>query len=157
MKRLRYEDGPLDRVDLTILAALAEDGRITTAELARSVGLSAPSVGERVRRLEEAGAIRGYCAVIDHAAIGRPISVWIRVRPAPGEMRRVAEVLRSIPAITRCDRITGEDCYLARASLIDIAEMEAVIDQIIPYATTNTSITQSSPVADRLPPLPQTS
>jgi Lrp/AsnC family leucine-responsive transcriptional regulator len=65
----------------------------------------------------------------------------------------VAEILRGLPAITECDRITGEDCFVARAHVRSVAELEGLIDRIIPYATTNTSIIQSSPVERRLPPM----
>ncbi len=154
MKRLGYENGRLDKVDETILTALVENGRTTTAELARKVKLSSPSVAERVKRLEEAGIITGYSANVSAEAIGLPIAVWFRVRPVPGEMQRVAEIIQSIPEITLCDRVTGEDCFLARANLASIADMERVIDLIVPYAMTHTSIIQSSPVERRLPPLP---
>jgi Lrp/AsnC family leucine-responsive transcriptional regulator len=154
MKRLGYENAGLDEIDAVILTTLIENGRTTTAELARKVKMSSPSVAERVRRLEEAGIISGYSAIISPKAIGLPIAVWFRVRPVPGEMQRVAEIIQGIPEITQCDRVTGEDCFLARAHLASIADMERVIDLIVPYALTNTSIIQSSPVEMRLPPLP---
>jgi len=154
MKRLGYENTGLDEIDAVILTMLIENGRTTTAELARKVTMSSPSVAERVRRLEEAGIITGYSAIISLKAIGLPIAAWIRVRPVPGEMQRVAEIIQGIPEITQCDRVTGEDCFLARAHLASIADMERVIDLIVPYAMTNTSIIQSSPVEMRLPPLP---
>ena len=153
MKRLRYEDGPLDRIDAAILRALAENARVSTAELARAVGLSAPSVGERIRRLEEARVIAGYGARIDPKEIGLPIAAWLRIRPLPGELSRVTDIVRSLPEIVECDRITGEDCFLARAHVASVEELERLIDRIIPYATTNTSIIQSSPVPRRLPPI----
>lgn len=154
MKRLRYENCDLDEIDEMILITLVDNGRTTTAELARKVKLSSPSVAERVRRLEEAGIITGYSASISPEAIGLPIAVWFRIRPVPGEMQRVAEIIQGIPDITQCDRVTGEDCFLARAHFASIADMERVIDLIVPYAMTNTSIIQSSPVKPRLPPLP---
>lgn len=156
MKRLGYENGALDAVDEAILATLIENGRTTTAELARKVQLSSPSVAERVKRLEEAGVITGYTAKVSAEALGLPIAVWFRVRPVPGEMQRVAEIIQSIPEITQCDRVTGEDCFVARANLASVDDMERVIDLIIPYAMTNTSVIQSSPVEQRLPPLPTT-
>lgn len=152
MKRLGIENGSLDSVDEAIVRRLSENARTTTAELARLVGLSAPSVSERVKRLEDAGVITGYHAAISPEALGLPIAVWLRIRPVPGQLERVAEILRSIPEITQCDRITGEDCFLARAHLRSVADMERVIDRIIPYAMTNTSIVQSAPVEARLPP-----
>ncbi len=151
MKRLRYENGPVDAVDARILSALADDGRLSIAELARRVKLSAPSTAERVKRLEEVGVIEGYAARINPAALGLSLSAYLRIRPVPGQMTKVAELLADIPAIVECDRVTGEDCFIARAHLRTVAELEAVIDRIIPYAMTNTSIVQSSPVKRRLP------
>lgn len=124
------------------------------AELARSVGLSAPSVAERVRRLEEAGIVRGYGARIDPAALGLPLAAYVRIRPMPGQLRKAVEVLSAIDAVVECDRVTGEDCFIARVHVRSVEELEAVIDRVIPYAMTNTSIIQSTPVSRRLPPLP---
>jgi Lrp/AsnC family leucine-responsive transcriptional regulator len=151
MKRLRFEDSDLDRVDAKLLAALAEDARISVAELARRVRLSPPSVSERLRRLEEGGVIEGYTVRINPAALGLPIAAWLRVRPVPGEMKRVAEILQGLPEIVECDRVTGEDCFIARVHVKSMGHLEEVIDAIIPFAMTNTSIVQSSPVGKRLP------
>ncbi|GAB5470922.1 MAG: Lrp/AsnC family transcriptional regulator [Rhodospirillales bacterium] len=144
----------MDLVDERILRALVASARTTTAELARAVKLSAPSVAERIKRLEEAGVIKGYTAVVSPQAIGLPVSVWLRIRPVPGQLEKVVKVIRGIPEITECDRVTGEDCFLARAHLASVIDLERVIDLIIPYAMTNTSVIQSSPVEQRLPPLP---
>jgi Lrp/AsnC family leucine-responsive transcriptional regulator len=152
MKRLRYENGDLDPVDARLLDALARDGRISIADLARLIGLSSPSVSERLKRLEEAGVIEGYSVAINPAALGLPIAAWLRIRPIPGQLRKVADILRSLPEIVECDRITGEDCFIAKAHLRSVGDLEKLIDQIIPYAMTNTSIIQSSPVKRRLPP-----
>ncbi|MEW5425256.1 Lrp/AsnC family transcriptional regulator [Amorphus sp. 3PC139-8] len=154
MKRLNYENGDVDAVDDVILRSLVANARTTTAELARKVGLSAPSVAERVKRLEEAGVITGYSADLAPDALGLPIAAWLRIRPMPGALAQVAETIRNIPEITECDRITGEDCFLARAHVQSVGDLERVIDLIIPHAMTNTSIIQSSPVKRRLPPLP---
>ncbi|WP_088344688.1 MULTISPECIES: Lrp/AsnC family transcriptional regulator [Rhodomicrobium] len=153
MKRLRYENGPLDQVDARILRALVQDARTSIAELARLVGLSAPSVSERIRRLEEAGVIEGYTLAVSAKALGRPLAAWLRIRPMPGQLQTVAEILQGLPDIVECDRITGEDCFIARAYVRSVADLERLIDQIIPYAMTNTSIVQSSPVPRRMPPV----
>lgn len=154
MKRLRFEDGPVDATDARILAALHDNARVSIADLARLIGLSAPSVSERLKRLEEAGVVTGYRAAIDPAALGLRISAWLRIRPVPGQLRKVISVLQAMPEIVECDRITGEDCFLARAHVRSVEDLEALIDEIIPYATTSTSIIQSSPVPRRLPPIP---
>jgi len=150
MKRIRNENGPRDRIDMKLVEALVADARTSTADLARLVGLSPPSVAERVRRLEEAGVIEGYSARINPAALGLPIAAWLRIRPLPGELQRVAEILRGRPEIASCDRVTGEDCFVAKAHVRTIADLEVLIDAIIPYAMTNTSIIQSSPVEPRM-------
>ena len=151
---LRNGKSALDRIDAGIVAALAEDARTSVAELARRVGLSPPSVSERIKRLEENGVIRGYTIRVDPAAFGRPLSAWLRIRPMPGQLRRVADILDGLAAIVECDRITGEDCFIARAHVQSVGDLEVLIDAIIPYAITNTSIIQSSPVPPRLPPIP---
>ena len=153
MKRLRYENGRLDRTDLKLLDALVADARTSIAELARLVGLSSPSVSERIRRLEDSGVIQGYTVKVDPKALGLPLAAWLRVRPIPGQLQQVAEVLRAIPEIVECDRITGEDCFIARAHVASVEELERLIDKVIPYAMTNTSLIQSSPVERRLPPI----
>jgi len=151
VKRLRNENADLDGVDLRILHILAEDARTSVADIARAVGMSAPSVSERIRRLQESGTIEGYTIRIDPAAFGLPLSAWLRIRPVPGELARVAEIIKTIPEIVSCDRVTGEDCFIAKAHVRSVVDLETVIDRIIPYAMTNTAIIQSSPVAPRLP------
>jgi Lrp/AsnC family leucine-responsive transcriptional regulator len=153
MKRLRYQNGAIDAVDAKLLEALVANVRTTNAELARLVGLSAPSVSERIKRLEEVGVIRAYTLAVDPRALGLPVSAWLRIRPMPGQLQKVAEIVRGLPEIVECDRVTGEDSFLARAHVRSMQDLERVIDAIIPYAMTNTSIIQSSPVEPRLPPL----
>jgi Lrp/AsnC family leucine-responsive transcriptional regulator len=153
VKRLRYENGDLDATDARILGALVKDARISIADLARSVDLSPPSVSERIKRLEEAGVIEGYTLTINPKALGLPIAAWLRIRPIPGQLQKVADILRGLPEIVECDRITGEDCFIARAHVQSVDDLEKLIDQIIPHAMTNTSIIQSSPVKRRLPPI----
>ena len=153
MKRLRFENGLLDDVDCRLLEALTRDARQSVADLARLVGLSPPSVSERIRRLEEAGIIEGYTIRLNPLALGLPLAAWLRIRPLPGELQKVADILRGMPQLTQCDRITGEDCFLAKAHVRSVADLEKLIDKIIPHAMTNTSIIQSSPVSPRVPPI----
>jgi len=151
MKRLRYEDQGLDSTDSAILDALIENGRASVADLARKVGLTPPSVSERLKRLEEADVITGYSVSVDPAALGLPIAAWIRIRPLPGELKRVVTILQGLPEVVECDRITGEDCFIAKAHVRSVEDLEALLDEVIPFAVTNTSIIQSSPVKRRLP------
>ncbi|WP_375594859.1 Lrp/AsnC family transcriptional regulator [Algihabitans albus] len=144
----------MDEIDASILSALIDNARISIAELSRQVGLSSPSVSERIKRLEESGVIGGYTVKVNPEALGLPLSAWLRIRPIPGQLQKVAEILRGLPEIVESDRITGEDCFIARANVRSVEDLEALIDEIIPYAMTNTSIIQSSPVPRRLPVIP---
>jgi Lrp/AsnC family transcriptional regulator, leucine-responsive regulatory protein len=140
---------PLDDVNRRILTELQADGRIAVAELARRLHLSPPTVAERLARLESAGVIRGYHADVDPVAVGYALSAVIRVRPAPRQLHKVAELVRGMPEVVECHRITGEDCYLIRAHVRDVGHLEELIDQLAPYGQTTTSIVQSSPVPPR--------
>jgi Lrp/AsnC family leucine-responsive transcriptional regulator len=150
-----YESNLLDDVNLRILAELQAEGRVGLAELGRRVGLSAPAVSERVQRLERAGAIRGYHAELDPAVLGFPVSAVVRIRPSPGQLRRIPEIARETPEVSECHRITGEDCYLLRLHLRSIDELEETLDRFTPHGLTTTSIVHSTPVPRRGPPLDQ--
>jgi Lrp/AsnC family leucine-responsive transcriptional regulator len=139
----------LDATNLRLLAELQEDARLSLAELGRRVGLSSPAVADRLARLEEDGVIRGYHADIDPRAVGYALTVVIRIRPAPRELRKVADVARERPEIVRCDRVTGEDCYVMLAHIRDVEHLEEVIDRFAIYGQTTSSIVQSSPVPAR--------
>jgi Lrp/AsnC family leucine-responsive transcriptional regulator len=151
MKRVRYENGDVDVVDLRLIQALASDARASLADLSRFVGLSAPSVSERIRRLEEAGVIEGYTVKINPKALGLPLAFWLRIRPTPGNLQKVSNLLQTLESIVECDRVTGEDCFLAKAHVQSVEALERLIDKLIPFAMTNTALIQSSPVARRLP------
>lgn len=149
-KNLQYGGSSLDRIDAAILRELSLDARIARAELARRVGLSAPSVGDRIRRLEDTGVIAGYGVRIDPSKLGYSLTVVIRARPLPGEMQNMIEAIKKTPQIVSCDRISGDDCFIARAHVRDVLEMEAVIDRIVPFGATNSSIVQSAPIPPRM-------
>jgi Lrp/AsnC family transcriptional regulator, leucine-responsive regulatory protein len=151
--RRNANDDLLDARNRRLLAELQTDGRLSLAELGRRVGLSAPAVGERLQRLQQAGVVRGYRAELDPAALGLPLGVIIRVRPAAGELQKVAELARQTPEVVECHRITGEDCFFMKLHLRDVAHMEEVIDRFLLYGQTTTAIVQSSPVAARGLPL----
>ena len=119
--------------------------------------MSAPAVRERVLRLEEAGVIRGYRLDLDAAALGYPITAYVRVRPAPGQLTKVAELARALPQVVECHRVTGEDCFVLKVCLPSIDSLDQVLDQFLAYGQTTTSIIQSTPVPPRSLPLPNPS
>jgi Lrp/AsnC family leucine-responsive transcriptional regulator len=146
-------NGTLDSLNSRILEELQQDARVSVAELGRRVGLSAPAVAERLQRLESAGVVRRYTADIDPRALGYALSAVLRIRPAPRQLAKVAELARRTPQIVECHRVTGEDCFYMKLHVRSIEELEELIDRFLVYGTTTTSIIQSSPVPGRALPL----
>ena len=143
----------LDDIDRALLAALAEDGRAAISELARRVGLSAPSTSERLRRLQSQGVIGGFTVQIDPRALGYTLQAIVRVKPLPGQLHLVEEVIRRIPEFVECDKVTGDDCFIARLYLHSIEQLDQILAKVTERAETSTAIVKSTPVARRLPPL----
>ncbi len=145
----------LDASNLAILGQLTAEPRIAMRELARRVEMSAPAVTERILRLWEAGIIRREWLEIDQEAIGFSILAYVRVRPMPGSLPKVAELARRTAEIVECHRVTGEDCFIMKVVATDIGGLETLLDEFLLYGTTTSSLVVSSPVPARAPPLPR--
>ena len=153
MDRSRYVNRPIDKTDRAIISALFDNGRMTFRELAELIGLSSPSVTERFNKLKDAGAIRGFLAVIDPKVFGHTIAAHLRINAMPGEVKRAEQMLKDTPQVIEADRVTDEDCFLAKVSVTDVEELQRVIDRFVPFASTDVAIIQSATVARRLPKL----
>jgi Lrp/AsnC family leucine-responsive transcriptional regulator len=146
----------LDDVNRRLLAHLQQDPRLTMSALGRLVGMSSPAVTERVQRLERAGVIRGYRLDVDPAALGLPVTAWVRVRPGPRQLTKIADLAAGLPNVSECHRITGEDCFLIKLHAATIESLTETLDKILLYGQTVTSIVHSSPVPPRALPVPDT-
>ena len=140
----------LDERDIRLIALLEADARAALAELARALKISPQSVSERLKRLEDRGVLR-FAVALEPKALGLALGAYIRIQPAMAELARVAEIVKAMPEIVECDRITGDDCFIAKVFVEKVEDLERVIDRLVPHARTNTSIVQSSPVPRRLP------
>ena len=143
----------LDSIDSAILRELQADARIPFAELGRRAGLSTPAVIERVRKLEDAGTIRGYHAQIDPTAVGLPLRAFIKVTIAGDKLERFAAVARRVPEVRECHRVTGAESFIVQVAVRDVLHLEQVIDSLAPYVATQTSIVLTS-VIDWNPVVP---
>ena len=152
--RLQISDLLLDERNVKLLRLLRDDPRMGISEMARRVGMSAPAVRERVQRLEEAGVIRGYRLEIEPRALGYPICAFVRVRPMPGKIAKIAELAQRLPQVVECHRITGEDCFILRVYLESLDDLDRILDRFLDVGQTTTSLLQSSPVPLRDLPLP---
>ncbi|TIU05147.1 MAG: Lrp/AsnC family transcriptional regulator, partial [Mesorhizobium sp.] len=104
----------LDDLDRRLLEILIKDSRTSLKELAQQVGLSSPSVAERLRRLEDRGVIRAFTVEIDPQALGYSLQAIVRIRPLPGKLHIVQKLIEEIPEFGECDKVTGDDCFVAR-------------------------------------------
>jgi Lrp/AsnC family leucine-responsive transcriptional regulator len=150
---LQIAKSTLDAMDAQILTALNSDARLSMSELARLVGMSAPSVSERVRRLEAAGVIRGFTVDVDTRAVGYQIRAMVRIRPLPGKLHLVERLIQERPEFVECDKITGDDPFLARLVVHTIEQMDDVLEALSEYAVTSTAVIKGTSVKRRLPPL----
>ena len=143
----------IDVIDQQLLAALMDDSRCSLKTLAGITGLSSPSVGERLRRLEERGVLKGYTVEVDPNHFGYLLQAIVRIRPLPGKLQEVERQIQAIPEFTECDKVTGEDCFIARLHVRTMDQLDSLLDRINGYAETNTAIVKKTPVKRRLPPL----
>ena len=144
----------LDEMNLRLLAELQQDPRLSMSALARRVGMSAPAVSERVRRMQEDGVIAGFQMVVDPGALGLPVTAWVRIKPVPGQLPKLMEQTKIHGQVSECHRVTGEDCLLVKLHAASIEGIETVLDDFLLYGQTTTSIVVSSPVTPRPLPLP---
>ncbi len=143
-----------DPRNIELLRALQEDPRQPVSKLASRIGMSAPAVKERLARLEETGVVRGYRLDLDPKALGWPITAYVRVRPVPGQLPKIAELAQKMPQVVECHRVTGEDCFIMKVHLDALENLDLILDRFLRYGQTTTSIVQSTPVPLRAPPLP---
>ncbi|WP_396129852.1 Lrp/AsnC family transcriptional regulator [Exiguobacterium mexicanum] len=128
----------IDDTDRLILAELTADSRLSMSELGRRINLSAPSVGERVRRLESFGVIKGYTIEVDHEVLGQPIQCLIEATVKNGNYEAFTRFLQGYHNIAFCYRVSGDACFLMKMRFTTFAEVEQFIDATIPYAQTET-------------------
>ncbi|HBK45072.1 MAG TPA: AsnC family transcriptional regulator [Xanthomonadaceae bacterium] len=143
----------LDLHDRKILERLAVDARISLKQLAGHVGLSSPSTSERLRKLEERGVIERYGVELNPKLLGHAVQAIVRIRPLPGRSGLVGELLADIAQVGECDRVTGDDCFVARVFVTSIEQLDEVMQPVADHAETSTAIVKSQVVRRRAPPL----
>ncbi|MFI0397172.1 Lrp/AsnC family transcriptional regulator [Paracoccus jiaweipingae] len=144
----------IDQIDQKILNILSHDARIPMAELARKVGLSKTPVAARVRRLEQAGVITGYRAVISPIRLGRSYVVWVEIRVTDTRepaLRKFNDAVRLIPEVEECHMIAGGFDYLLKLRTRDIDDYRRLMgDRIsaLPYVNATSTYVSMEAVID---------
>ena len=149
MAAITFESKPaLDAKDWQLLELLQKDARSGYAELGRHVGLSAPATAERVKRLEDAGVIRGYRADVDPQKLGYVIEAVIRLRCDGNVCASIGPSLAEIPEILDYRRLAGEDSGSLRVIAMSVSHLESVLDRIVRFhpsiSTTTLVVLQTS-------------
>ncbi len=137
----------LDEIGWKILSELQQNARLPFTELGRIVGLSTPAVTERVHKMEEAGIIVGYRAQIDPASVGLPILAFVNVRVGGENLVRFMEVAATHPEVLECHRVTGAESFLLKVAVSDVLHLETLLDALMPYVATTTSMVLSTALA----------
>ena len=148
---------PIDFIDRQILKALLSKGRSTFAELAAQVGLTAPTVHDRVKKLERTGIIEGYSASVNPSTLGYEISAFISITTAAGVASREYEArLSDISEIQECFGVAGEETYMVRVITKNPRSLELLLQRIkaIPGTlATKTTVVLSTTISRHTLPL----
>ncbi|WP_319451190.1 MULTISPECIES: Lrp/AsnC family transcriptional regulator [unclassified Mycobacterium] len=140
----------LDSTDNVILHHLQLDGRISIADLARTISMSPTSVADRVRRLSDHGVIEGYAAIVSAEALGYPLTAFIRLRLTVGTGNPFREFLDRAPQVLEAHHLAGEDCFLLKVIASSMPDLEALTNGLVTFGHVTTNLVFSSPV-DRHP------
>ncbi|WOX25672.1 Lrp/AsnC family transcriptional regulator [Streptomyces solicathayae] len=138
-----------DATDWRILEALQNQGRASFTELAKAVSMSASAVTERVRRMEEAGVISGYTAVVDQERLGLPILAFVRLRYPNGNYKPFHDLLDTTPEILEAHHVTGDDCFVLKVAARSMKHLEQISGKVATLGSVTTSVVYSSPLARR--------
>jgi Lrp/AsnC family leucine-responsive transcriptional regulator len=137
----------IDDTDRKILTLLQADARQSNAALAKEVGLTASTVHERVKKLEKKGIIKGYVALVDAEALGKPITAFIRLSVGVSvegyleSKNSVMNVSLAEPDVTECHGVAGEDCYVLKVRAASPQALEKLIERIRCQAAISRSVT----------------
>ena len=136
----------LDDVGWMLIEELQRHGRASYRDLGARVGLTAPAVAERIRKMERDGIIVGYRAEIDHEKLGVPIRAIIRVKTSAASVDQVNDLVQTMPEVVECHHVTGSENHVIRARLRSTKHLEELLYVLSPFGETVTNIVMSSAV-----------
>lgn len=140
----------MDELDIKIIKLLQLDGRMSVSDLSKELVLSRPSVSERLKRLQENGIIEGFTAIVPPSAVGRKLLIMIELSELRVSQHEFEEVVSKEKNVLECYRATGHVHYYIKAALNEMDELTELIEHLIPYGSTKTSILLATPVVDKV-------
>jgi Lrp/AsnC family leucine-responsive transcriptional regulator len=139
----------LDTYGRKLLDELQTNARLSLAELGRRVGLSPTAAAERLKQMEEVGIVHGYTVEIDREALGLEVMAFIRMSCGGQHYHRLLEYVQTLEEVRECHHLTGDDDFLLKVTTTSMADLEALIEALLPYGNPVTSLVLSSPVERR--------
>ena len=139
----------VDAINHKILACLQENSRQTNTDIAKQVGISSPAVAERIRKLEDAGIIKGYKASLSSYELGYQLRAIITIRAFMGKLKPFLIRVKKLNEVVNCYRITGNENIVMEVVLRNQSHLEQFIDEMISYGECKTQIILSSVIEDK--------
>jgi Lrp/AsnC family leucine-responsive transcriptional regulator len=139
----------LDHYGRLLLDELQANARLSLAELGRRVGLSPTATAERLKQMEEVGILRGYTVEIDREALGLEVMAFIRISCGGQNYHRLRDYVQTLEEVRECHHLTGGDDLLLKVTTTSLADLEALIEALLPYGNPVTSLVLSTPVERR--------
>lgn len=140
----------IDKTNWLILEELQKNSRSPLTELSKKVGLSSPTVAERIQKLESAGIINGYNAMINMEALGYSLGVYISIKIRFGQVQNFEAFIKTVPEICECHKLTGRDCMLMKGFVKDPKHLENLNTRLAVYGELTTSLLLNSIVERRV-------
>lgn len=138
----------VDEIDWKIIKVLQKNARLSYAQIGREINLSPSAVGERIQKLEENKIIKKHISIIDFKKVGYSLSAYISISFKGDAIKSFLNSISDFPEIVDCSRITGMNCLIMKVILKDNLHLEKVLDKLLPYGRTSTSVVLSDVISN---------
>ncbi len=139
----------IDKLNWLILEELQANARASLTDISKKVGLSSPSVAERIQKMEDSGILKGYKAKLHMQELGYPLGVYISIKIRFGRVKQFEEYIHTVPEICECHKLTGHDCMLMKGYVRDPKHLEDLNGRLTIYGELTTSLILSSIIEDK--------
>jgi Lrp/AsnC family leucine-responsive transcriptional regulator len=139
----------IDSVGWNLLRLIQENARAPFSQLGKLIGLTAPAVAERVRRMEDSGIIQGYHASVDLKAVGLPVVAFVHLTCNAQQSARFRTAVDAIAQVVECHCVTGNESYILKVAVASVTRLEHLLLDLTHYGEVRTSLVLSTQVARR--------
>ena len=140
----------LDAIGWQLLRLFQENARLPFRQIGEAIGLTAPAVAERVRRLEEAGILTGYRAQIEFGKVGLPITAFVHMASNSQQSTHFRKAVVNIPEVIECHCVTGNESYILKVAVTSVQHLEDLLMRLGNFGDVRTSVVLSSQVTGRV-------